>query len=119
MLAPNGSLICYGNAKALSTNVSALGLFLSFFPRIVWWNLVPNSHSVSFYNFWEGSVINKKAFRLRQHADLSTLFDMLVQKKIRPPIALSFMLTEIAAALTYMESVSILGKVIVVPSSPP
>jgi NADPH:quinone reductase-like Zn-dependent oxidoreductase len=115
LLAPNGSLVCYGNVKALSTNVSTLRLFLDFFPRIVWWNLLPNSLSVSFYNFWEGSVMNKKAFRHRQHADLSTLFDMLVQQKIHPPIAMTFTLSDIAAALTYMESGSILGKVIVVP----
>jgi NADPH:quinone reductase-like Zn-dependent oxidoreductase len=115
LLAPKGSLICYGNARALATDVSTLRLFLSFLPRIVWWNLQPNSHRVSFYNFWQGSMLSKKAFRQRQHADLAALFALLVDKKIHPPIAGTFPLAQIATALSYAESGSVFGKVLVVP----
>ena len=115
LLARGGSLICYGNATALTENTSMLRLFVVFLSRILWWNLLPNSYTATFYNFWGGSLINPTSFRRRLRADLTALFDLLVKGAIHPPIAGRFALTDIQAAMALAESHTVHGKVILVP----
>ncbi len=112
LLAPGGSLICYGNATALDGNTSMVRLFVALLARIGWWNILPNSHYVTFYNFWGGSLLGPTAFRRRLAEDLHALFALLVKQAIQPVIAARFALADIGAAMTLAESRTIQGKVV-------
>jgi NADPH:quinone reductase-like Zn-dependent oxidoreductase len=115
MLAPGGSLIAYGNAAAMHEAESPFTVFAKFIAQIALWNLLPNSRSASFYNFWEGSRIGPKEFRKRMNEDLAALIDLLMQGVINPPIAARFPLTEASAAMTLAESRTVQGKVVLTP----
>jgi len=115
MLAPGGSLIAYGNAAAMKGATSPFVVFLQFIWQITLWDLLPNSHSATFYNFWGGSRIAPRAFRSRMHEDLTALLDLLGKGAINPPIAARFPLTEASAAMTLAESRTVQGKVVLVP----
>ncbi len=115
MLAPGGSLIAYGNAAAMKGAESPFIVFLKFIWQITLWDLLPNSRSATFYNFWGGSRIAPETFRKHMHEDLTVLLDLLVKAAINPPIAARFPLTEASAAMVLAESRTVQGKVVLVP----
>jgi NADPH2:quinone reductase len=115
LLARGGSLVCYGNAAALHNDTSMVRIFAAMLSQIVWWSVLPNSRSASFYNFWGGSRANPSAFRRRLRDDSTALFGLLESGAITPPIAGRFPLEEIVAAMTLAESRTIQGKVVLVP----
>jgi NADPH:quinone reductase-like Zn-dependent oxidoreductase len=115
LLARGGSLIAYGNAGILNTSASPFKAFVKFLSQLTLWNLLPNSHSATFYNFWAGSRISPKNFHSRLREDLSALLDLLAKGAIHPPIAARFPLTEASAAMTLAESRTAHGKVILLP----
>lgn len=115
LLARGGSLIAYGNADILKTPESPFKTFLRFLSQITLWNLLPNSRSATFYNFWSGSRMTPKAFSNRLRQDLSSLLDLLANGVIKPPIAARFPLSEISAAMTLAESRTVRGKVVLLP----
>jgi NADPH2:quinone reductase len=113
LLAPGGTLVCYGNATALDGDQSLIKLFFALVAQIACWNILPNSRRATFYNFWGGSLINPRGFRGRMRDDLESLFDLLLGKAIRPVIAACVPLTDIAEALSLSESRSLRGKVVI------
>jgi hypothetical protein len=56
LLAPGGSLICYGTAAVLNDAGSLLTVFLRLLAWVGLRNMLPNSHHVAFYNFWSGRL---------------------------------------------------------------
>jgi NADPH2:quinone reductase len=115
LLARGGSLIAYGNAAILNGPASMISVFMRFLSQLMWWNLVPNSHYATFYNFWGGSRIGPKQFRARLREDLRALLDLLVRGAINPPIAARFPLTDASAAMVLAESRTVQGKVVLIP----
>ncbi len=115
LLARGGSLIAYGNAAILNDTGSMISAFIVFLTQLTLWNLLPNSHYATFYNFWGGSRIAPKAFRTRLREDLTALFGLLANGAINPPIAARFPLTEASAAMVLAESRTVQGKVVLIP----
>lgn len=115
LLAPNGSLIVYGNAAALKGKTSSVRVFLRLMGQLILWKLRPKANYVTFYNFWGGRLLRPSAFRARLAEDLTALFGLLRTGAIDPPIAAEFPLSEVAAAMTLAESRTVRGKVILLP----
>jgi NADPH2:quinone reductase len=115
LLARGGSLISYGNAALLHSTQSMVSAFMVLLSQLTLWNLLPNSHYATFYNFWGGSRLTPKAFRTRLREDLTSLFSLLSKGAINPPIAARFPLTDASAALVLAESRTVLGKVVLIP----
>jgi NADPH2:quinone reductase len=116
LLAPGGSLVCYGTAAALDeSSGSLIPMFVRLLSQVGLWNILPNSHSASFYNFWGGHLVRPRAFRRRFQQDLHQVLALVAQGAIRPPIAARFPLSEAGAALQLAESHTVRGKVVLVP----
>ena len=115
LLARGGSLIAYGNAAILKGSESMGRAFLRFLTQLTVWNLLPNTHYATFYNFWGGSRIAPGKFRARLRRDLEALFALLAEGAIDPPVAAKFPLREVAAAMTLAESRTVQGKVVLLP----
>ncbi|MFB9991197.1 medium chain dehydrogenase/reductase family protein [Deinococcus oregonensis] len=115
LLARGGRLICYGAASGLNDSTSVVRLFVAMISQITLWNVLPNSHRVSFYNFWGGHTIGLTAFRRRFQTDLTALLSLLEQGAIRPQIAARFSLKDAGAALELAESRTVQGKIVIVP----
>lgn len=119
LLARGGSLICYGNAALLKdtslSGMSMIWVFLKLLTRLSLWNILPNSHRATFYNFWGGHLLRPAAFRRRFRQDLEKLLELLSQRAINPPVAARFPLSEASAAMQLAESRTVLGKVVLVP----
>ena len=115
LLAPRGSLIVYGNAATLNEKVSTLRVFLRVMGQLMLWKLRSRGHYVTFYNFWSGRIVRPSAFRARFVEDLTTLFALLRAGAISPPVAATFPLAEVSAAMILAESRTVQGKVILVP----
>jgi len=115
LLARGGSLIAYGKAAILNGSESMVGVLMVFLAQVALWNLMPNSRSATFYNFWSGSRNTPKAFRTRLREDLIALLGLLAKGRINPPIAALFPLTEASAAMVLAESRTVQGKVVLVP----
>jgi NADPH2:quinone reductase len=119
LLAPAGTLICYGNAALLNdaslSGRSMLWIFLKLLTRVSLWNILPNSHRATFYNFWGGHLVRPAAFSRRFRQDLDKLLDLLSRGVINPPVAARFPLLEASAALQLAESRTVRGKVVIVP----
>ena len=115
LLAPRGPLVCYGTAAALDETGSLIPMFLRLLAQVGLWNILPNSHSATFYNFWGGHLVRPTAFRRRFQQDLQQLLDLVTQGAIRPAIAARFPLSEASAALRLAESHTVRGKVVLVP----
>lgn len=115
LLAPGGSLIVYGNASSLGGKTAIVRVFLRLVLQLLLWKLRPKSHYVTFYNFWAGRWLRPKRFRNRIAQDLATLFYLLREGIIDPPVAAQFPLTDVAAAMTLAESRTVQGKIVLVP----
>jgi NADPH2:quinone reductase len=119
LLARGGSLICYGNAALLNntslSGASMIWIFLKLLARISLWNIFPNSHRATFYNFWGGHLLRPAAFRRRFRQDLEKLVELLSRGAINPPVAARFPLVEASAAMQLAESRTVRGKVVLVP----
>ena len=90
-------------------------MFLRLLSQVGLWNILPNSPSPSFYNFWAGHLVHPRAFRRRFQQDLQHLLALVAQGAITPPIAARFPLAEAGAALQLAESHTVRGKVVLVP----
>ena len=117
MLAPGGTLVCYGNASvAREEGASVLKSFLLLIARLALWNLLPDGRKAVFYNIWAGHTVGRAAFRARLREDFGQLTALLAQGVLKPQIAARFPLEKVAAALELAESRTVYGKVILVPN---
>lgn len=115
LLAPGGTLVAYGSAARLDDDNSMLAMFVGMLARLYSWNLLPNKRRANFYNFWAGHSVSLGKFRTRQHADLTTVLQLLDQGVLTPQIAATFPLTDAVAAFELAESHTTSGKIVLLP----
>ena len=115
LLARGGTLVSYGIASGRDARRSMLSQFATHLPRLLWWGLLPNGRSTTFYDVWAGHRLRPARFRARLHHDLGHLFGLLAGGAVAAPVAARFPLAEIAAAMRLAESRTVRGKVVVLP----
>jgi len=100
-----GTLVAYGfydNAMGKGGSVPLE------FMQVKLWNILPNGHSTAFYSI--GSLREKQPDWF--HADLTELFNLLAQDKIKPVIAERMGLAEAARAHELVERAAVQGKIV-------
>ncbi len=115
LLAPGGTLVCYGNATGLEDTDNVIITITRLLARLQAYHLAPNGRRAGFYNFWAGRGTRPRAFRTRLRQDLTEVLALLADGVITPQIAARFRLTEAAAALQLAESRTTRGKVVLTP----
>jgi NADPH:quinone reductase-like Zn-dependent oxidoreductase len=114
LLAPGGTLVAYGSASTKDTGGKAKPAVLKLVARLLWWQALPNRRRTHFYNVWGGKR-NLTRFRARLTEDLTAVFDLAAQGRLKAQVAARIPLTEAAKALTLAESGTVTGKVVLVP----
>ena len=114
LLARGGTLISYGTAATRNEVGSSRKPVLALIARLVAWNLLPNRHKATFFNFWAGRR-NAARFRAALRDDLTQVFALLARAEITPQIAARVPLTEAARAVRLAESGTVAGKVVLLP----
>jgi NADPH:quinone reductase-like Zn-dependent oxidoreductase len=114
LLARGGTLISYGTAATRNEVGSSRKPVLALIARLVAWNLLPNGHKATFFNFWAGRR-NAARFRAALRDDLTQVFALLARAEITPQIAARVPLTEAARAVRLAESGTVAGKVVLLP----
>jgi NADPH:quinone reductase-like Zn-dependent oxidoreductase len=112
MLAPGGTLVCYGSAATRDDQGSKQWPVLKLLGRVWLWNALPNRRHAYFYNVWAGRALAKSRFRARLHADLTQVFAALRSGDIAPRVAACLPLDRAAEALRLAESGTVAGKVV-------
>ena len=115
LLAPGGTLICYAVAASLDGSGSLLVPFGAALARLLWWQVLPNGRSTSFYNIWAGHTLRPRTFRAGFRRDLSTVLGLLGEGVLAPSIAARMPLVAAPEALALAESRTVLGKIILTP----
>ncbi|MBC8264339.1 MAG: zinc-binding dehydrogenase [Anaerolineales bacterium] len=104
-----GTLVAYGfyeNAMGKGGNVPLEFMLVKL------WDILPNGRSTAFYSI--GSLREKHADWFR--ADLTELFDLLAQGKIKPVIAERMPLSEAARAHELVEQAAVKGRIVLMVS---
>jgi NADPH:quinone reductase-like Zn-dependent oxidoreductase len=114
LLAPGGTLVAYGSASTKDTGGNPKPAVLKLVARLLWWKALPNRRRTHFYNVWGGKR-NLTRFRARLAEDLTAVFDLAVQGRLKAQVAARIPLTEAAKALTLAESGTVTGKVVLIP----
>lgn len=117
MLAPGGTLVCYGTASKLDDSASMIGVFLVIITRLAWWSFLPNGHKAVFYNIWAGHTVGRAAFRARLRQDFGQVVALLTQGVLTPQVAARFPLEQASAAMELAESRTAYGKVVLMPGT--
>ena len=102
-----GTLVAYGfydNVMGKGGNVPLE------FMQVKLWDILPNGRSTAFYSI--GSLRKKHADWF--HADLTELFNLLAQGKIKPVIAERMGLAEAARAHELVERAAVKGRVVLI-----
>ena len=95
-LRKGGALVCYGSQAALSEGKLAAGFGFATLGLV---KILPDGKRASWYNVKSLSDTSPEMFR----EDLTCLFDLLCQQKVRPVIAGRFPLREAARANELLE----------------
>ncbi|MFF4535070.1 medium chain dehydrogenase/reductase family protein [Streptomyces aureus] len=115
LLAPGGTLVCYGSASTRDDTGSKQWPVLKLLGRVWAWNTLPNGRHAYFFNIWAGRALSRTRFRARLHADLTQVFAALQRGDVTARIAARLPLTEAARALRLAESGTVAGKVVLNP----
>lgn len=112
VLRQGGKLVAYGFYNATLGRGGSIPLD---FIKLMLWNLLPNKRSTAFY-----SIVPLR----KKHADwfledLTKLFDLLAQNKIKPVIAARMPLTEAKRAHDLVEQAEVQGKIVLTVSETP
>jgi NADPH:quinone reductase-like Zn-dependent oxidoreductase len=113
LLGRGGTLVSYGTAATKNDPGSSKKPVLALFARLAVWNLLPNGHKATFFNFWAGRR-NAARFRAALRDDLTQVLTLLARGEITPQIAARLPLTEAARAMRVAESGTVAGKVVLV-----
>lgn len=89
---------------------TGLGSLLGGLLKLVFFNLLPNGRSIEFYGITVASMKDKKPFM----DDLSELFNLLEEGKIKPVIAARFPILEAVQANALLESGQVVGNIVLV-----
>jgi len=104
-LRKGGALVCYGSQAALSEGKLAAGFGFATLGLV---KILPDGKRASWYNVKSLSDTSPEMFR----EDLTCLFDLLCQQKVRPVIAGRFPLREAARANELLEKARVSGKLV-------
>ncbi|MFJ8107473.1 medium chain dehydrogenase/reductase family protein [Streptomyces sp. NPDC096132] len=115
LLAPGGTLVCYGSASTRDDEGSKQLPVLKLLGRVWLWNALPNRRHAYFYNVWAGRALSRTRFQARLRTDLTQVFGALQRGDITAQIAARLPLTHIAEALRLAESGTVAGKVVLEP----
>lgn len=102
-----GTLVAYG---FYDNSMGKGGSVPLEFMRIKLWNILPNGRSTSFYSI--GDLRKKQPDWFRQ--DLTALFDLLAQGKIKPVIERRMRLEDAAQAHELIEQAAVKGRIVLV-----
>jgi len=105
VLRQGGKLVAYG---FYNTTLGKSGSVPLDFMRVQLWNLWPNGRSTAFYSI--GAMRRKHPDWFSK--DLTTLFDLLAQGKIKPVIAARMPLAEARRAHELIEQADVQGKIV-------
>ncbi len=107
-LAPGGKLVAYGfyNSGMGKGSSPAADIF-----RLLWWRIVPNRRRASFYAIGTGTKKKLEEFR----KDLSELFNLLKDEKIKPVIEQRLPLEKASEAHRLIDDAAVKGKIVLVP----
>jgi NADPH:quinone reductase-like Zn-dependent oxidoreductase len=84
--------------------------------KVLWWNAAPNGRSAHFYNLWSGRSA-REAFQRRLHHALTEVLSRLAEGQLRAQVGGIVPLERAAEAFRLAESGSVVGKVVLVPTS--
>ncbi|MET7567548.1 medium chain dehydrogenase/reductase family protein [Streptomyces sp. NPDC005492] len=115
LLAPGGTLVCYGSASTRDDSGSKQWPVLKLLGRVWLWNALPNRRRAYFFNVWAGRGFSRSRFRARLHSDLTEVFAALQRGEITAQIAAQLPLARAAEALRLAESGTVAGKVVLNP----
>jgi NADPH2:quinone reductase len=107
-LRSGGSLICYGASAAVNEGRLSAGIGFATYGLL---RLVPGPKKVSWFNVKAWRDAHPHWFR----EDLSALFELLAQRKIRPVIGARVPLREAARANEMLEQAQVTGKIVLLP----
>ena len=108
-LKPGGILVAYGFQQAVMTNGNMLDIVLGFI-KIKLWNILPNKKAATFYAI--SSLRKKQPDWFKE--DLTALFGLLQQGKIKPVIAKKMPLSNAVEAHKLLDQSSVEGKIILI-----
>ncbi len=114
LLGRGGTLVSYGTAATRDETGSSKKPILTLIGRLLAWNLLPNGHKATFFNFWAGRR-HAARFRAALRADLGEVLGMLARGEITAQVAARLPLTEAARAVRLAESGTVAGKVVLLP----
>ena len=114
LLARSGTLVSYGTASTKDDTGSSKKPVLTLIARLLAWNLLPNGHRATFFNFWAGRR-NAARFRAALRADLTEVLRLAARGEITPQVAARLPLSEVATALRLAGSGTVAGKVVLEP----
>jgi len=112
VLRRGGKLVAYGFYNSAMGRGGNIPLD---FMRIQLWNLLPNGRSTAFYSI--GALRHKHADWFS--GDLTTLFDLLAQDKIKPVIAARMPLADARHAHELIEQADVQGKIVLTVAETP
>lgn len=112
VLRQGGKLVSYGFYGAVTGKGGSIPLD---FIRLQLWNLLPNGRSTTFYSI--GSLRKKESNWFLE--DLTKLFDLLAQRKIKPVIAARMPLADAKHAHELIEQESVQGKIVLIVAQTP
>lgn len=112
VLRRGGKLVGYGFYNAVLGKGGSIPLD---FMRLQLWNFWPNGRSTAFYSI--GALRQKQADWFLE--DLTKLFDLLAQGKIKPVIAARMPLAEVMRSHEFIEEAGVQGKIVLIVTETP
>jgi NADPH:quinone reductase-like Zn-dependent oxidoreductase len=107
-LAKGGILIAFGALQVTTGEESVPSLLWGFAKLMLGWKLLPDGKSTAFYNIQTRRKKLPEEFR----QDLSTLFDMLANSKLKPAIEEVVPLADVQSVHRRIDRAEIAGKVV-------
>jgi NADPH:quinone reductase-like Zn-dependent oxidoreductase len=114
LLARGGTPVSYGTAATKNDAGSSKKPVLALVGRLTLWNLLPNGHKATFFNFWSGRR-HPDAFRVALVDDVGRVLSLLRDGQLRGLVAARFPLADVVEALRLAESGTVTGKVVLLP----
>ena len=105
ILRKGGKLVAYGFYNAVMGHGGSIPVD---FMRLQLWNILPNGKSATFYSI--GALRRKHPDWFRE--DLTALFKMLAEKKIKPHVAGHYPLEKVQEVHRLIEEANIQGKIV-------
>jgi NADPH:quinone reductase-like Zn-dependent oxidoreductase len=106
-----GILVGYGAQNIAKNDDSLPQVLLGFLKLMVLWNILPNGRSSTFYNILSRRKQKPQEF----NEDLSALFELLKQGKIKPIVAATYPLAAAQQVHRQIDAGEIQGKVVLLP----